>query len=254
VSHFKTQFGAYGAIARYLIVVPALAGLFIGAPLLAREFEHGTHRLAWTQSVTRQRWLLAKTLLLSLATAAAALALAGISMWWRQPFDNLEGRMSPARFDIEGVVVPAYAVFALALGVVAGLLLRRTIPAMSVALGVFVAVRLGVEKLLRPHYLAPLHRIATPGRPTYVSDWVLQNSFVDAVGLETFKLPEVSRVIDDALRLGAISFDAVKHLLLCRIEQRPARLDLENYPHLPTAQVATTAAADYLALLIQAAC
>ena len=55
--------------------------------------------------------------------------------------------------------------------------------------------------------------------------------------------------IDDALRMGTISFDAVKHLLLCRIEQRPARLDLENYPHLPLAQVATTAAADYLALL-----
>lgn len=67
--------------------------------------------------------------------------------------------------------------------------------------------------------------------------------------LETFKLAEVARAIDDALRTGTISFDAVKHLLLCRIEQRPARLDLENYPHLPTAQVATTAAADYLTLL-----
>ncbi len=72
--------------------------------------------------------------------------------------------------------------------------------------------------------------------------------------LETFKLPELSRAIDDALRLGAISFDAVKHLLLCRIEQRPARLDLENYPHLPTAQVATTAATDYLTLLSQGTC
>jgi transposase len=71
--------------------------------------------------------------------------------------------------------------------------------------------------------------------------------------LETFALPEVSRAIDDALRLPAISFDAVKHLLLCRIERRPARLDLENYPHLPAAQVATTAAADYLALLSQGA-
>ncbi len=67
--------------------------------------------------------------------------------------------------------------------------------------------------------------------------------------LETFALAEVERAIDDALRMGTISFDAVKHLLLCRIEQRPARLDLENYPHLPAAQVATTAAADYLALL-----
>ena len=69
--------------------------------------------------------------------------------------------------------------------------------------------------------------------------------------LETFALPDVARAIDDALRLGAISLDAVKHLLLCRIEHRPARLDLEHYPHLPTAQVATTVAADYLALLSQ---
>ena len=66
---------------------------------------------------------------------------------------------------------------------------------------------------------------------------------------ETFALVEVEQAIDDALRMGTISFDAVKHLLLCRIEHRPARLDLENYPHLPVAQVATTAAADYLTLL-----
>jgi hypothetical protein len=67
--------------------------------------------------------------------------------------------------------------------------------------------------------------------------------------LETFSMVEVTQAIEDALRMRAISFDAVKHLLLCRIEQRPPRLDLENYPHLPVAQVATTAAADYLELL-----
>src|SRR6476620_7316232 len=63
--------------------------------------------------------------------------------------------------------------------------------------------------------------------------------------LETFSRAEVSKPIEDALRMRAISFDAVKHLLLCRIEQRPPRLDLENYPHLPLAQVATTAVSDY---------
>lgn len=67
--------------------------------------------------------------------------------------------------------------------------------------------------------------------------------------LEIFAIAEVERAIEEALRLGAISFDAVKHLLLCQIERRPARLDLENYPHLPVAEVATTAAADYLILL-----
>jgi transposase len=77
-----------------------------------------------------------------------------------------------------------------------------------------------------------------------------KREFVQVLRLrETFGLAEVERAIEDALRMGTLSFDAVKHLLLCRIERRPARLDLENYPHLPLAQGATTAAADYLALL-----
>jgi hypothetical protein len=67
--------------------------------------------------------------------------------------------------------------------------------------------------------------------------------------LETFSLPEVEMAIVDALHLGTIGFDAVKDLLLCRIDQRPPRLDLENYPHLPLADVQTTQAADYMALL-----
>jgi transposase len=67
--------------------------------------------------------------------------------------------------------------------------------------------------------------------------------------LETFPLAEVTPAVEQALRLGTISYDAVKHLLLCWLEQRPPRLDLENYPHLPLAQVRTTQAADYMALL-----
>jgi transposase len=67
--------------------------------------------------------------------------------------------------------------------------------------------------------------------------------------LETFRVEEVSGAIQDALRLGTISFDAVKHLVLCRIERRPPRLNLIEYPHLPLPQVQTTQAADYLALL-----
>jgi hypothetical protein len=91
--------------------------------------------------------------------------------------------MSPTGFDVEGLVVPAYAVCALAFGILAGLVLRRTIPAMSVALGLFFAARLGVEKLLRPHYLAPLKRsVSGVGASPHVRDWVLQNSLVDAVG------------------------------------------------------------------------
>jgi transposase len=69
--------------------------------------------------------------------------------------------------------------------------------------------------------------------------------------METFSIAEVTRAIEDALQLGTLSFDAVKHLLLCRIEQRPPRLDMENYPHLPLAQVRTTQASDYMSLLVE---
>jgi len=71
--------------------------------------------------------------------------------------------------------------------------------------------------------------------------------------LETFSLEELTHAIDDALQLGTIGFDAVKHLLLCRIERRPPRLDMENYPHLPMAEVRTTQASDYMTLLEGAA-
>jgi len=67
--------------------------------------------------------------------------------------------------------------------------------------------------------------------------------------VETFALGEVTSAVEDALRLGAISFDAVRHLLLCRIERRPPRLDLANWPHLPMANVRTTQPGDYMALL-----
>jgi transposase len=71
--------------------------------------------------------------------------------------------------------------------------------------------------------------------------------------LETFELADVTHAIEDALRLGAISFDAVRHLLLCRIERRPPRLDMANWPHLPPARVRTTRAADYMSLLASSA-
>ena len=67
--------------------------------------------------------------------------------------------------------------------------------------------------------------------------------------LETFSLAEVAAAVRQALRFPAIAFDAVKHLLLCAIEQRPPRLDLDNYPHLPVAEVGMTRAADYQVLL-----
>ncbi len=67
--------------------------------------------------------------------------------------------------------------------------------------------------------------------------------------LETFSQQEVHAAVKDAIHLGALSFDAVRHLVLCRLEGRPPRLDLELYPYLPRVRVSTTAAGDYMTLL-----
>lgn len=83
-------------------------------------------------------------------------------------------------------------------------------------------------------------RLGKPGKREYVQVLRL---------LEDFPLDEVCAAVRDAIELGAIGFDAVKHLALCRLERRPPRLDLAQYPHLPAAHVATTVTADYLALL-----
>ena len=183
VRHFQSEYADQVLVVRYLVFLPVLVALFVGAPLLARELEHGTYRLAWTQGVTRRRWLLSQTLLLAVVAALGALALSAMVTWWRHPFDTLDGRMTPSRFEIEGLVVPAYTVFALAVGVLAGAVLKRTVPAMSAALLAFVAVRLTVGQFLRPHYVAAEHDTATGLTPTtHAHDWVLSNSLVDAVG------------------------------------------------------------------------
>ena len=183
LSHFSSEFGSRVQAARFLVILPALVGVLIGAPLLAREFEQGTFRLAWAQGISRRRWLLAKTLWLGLAVVLASVALALIAMWWRQPFDRVAGRMSPSGFDIEGLVVPAYGLFALTVGIFAGLLLRRSLAALALAGGIFVATRGCLELLLRPHYLPPLHRTASGlVAATRARDWIIDNTVVDAVG------------------------------------------------------------------------
>ena len=83
-------------------------------------------------------------------------------------------------------------------------------------------------------------RLGKPGKREYVQVLRL---------LEDFPLSDVAWAARQAVELGTISFDAVKHLLLCRIEQRPPRLDLTRYPHLPAAEVEQTSTTDYLSLL-----
>ncbi|HEX4435065.1 MAG TPA: hypothetical protein VH012_09540 [Acidimicrobiales bacterium] len=139
-----------------VLVVPLLVGMFWGAPLIARELETGTFRLAWTQSVTRRRWLAVKLGLVGLASAAVGGLLSLMVTWWFSPIDSInQNRFDPAAFGTHGFVAAGYALFAFALGATAGLLIRRTIPAMVVTLVGFIATRVLVTFGIRPHFMAP---------------------------------------------------------------------------------------------------
>jgi hypothetical protein len=146
----------YGVIA-LVLVAPALIGMFWGAPLIAHELETGTFRLAWTQSVSRSRWLLVKLGLVGLASFLAAGLLSLMATWWYSPLGKAHpDRFGGGNFGVHGLVPGGYALFAFALGVTAGLLLRRTLPAMAVTLVGFVAARFVVTDWVRAHYMSPV--------------------------------------------------------------------------------------------------
>ncbi|MDL4815060.1 ABC transporter permease [Actinomadura opuntiae] len=147
------------ALIAVVLLLPGLVGLFWGAPLISRELESGTYRLVWNQSVTRTRWLAVKLALVGLATTAvAALGSAAIT-WWSAPIDRSAAdelpRLSPLVFGARYIVPVGYAAFAFVLGVVVGMLVRRTVPAMVLTLAVFAAVQVAVPLLVRPHLLPP---------------------------------------------------------------------------------------------------
>lgn len=137
--------------------VPALIGIFWGAPLVAREFETGTFRLTWTQGISRTRWLAVKLGVVGAFSMIVAGLLSLMATWWSGPFDQAyQVRITPTVFHTSGIVPVGYAAFAFALGVTAGMIIRRTLPAMAVTLVLFAAVQLAVPVWVRPHLLPPV--------------------------------------------------------------------------------------------------
>jgi hypothetical protein len=137
--------------------VPLLPGLFWGAPAVAHELEAGTNQFAWTQSITRRRWLAVRTGWLLLAAAVLAGAVSAIVTWWSGPYNALTAdAFQVNHFDITDIVPVGYAIFAMALGISAGALLRRTLPALAVTLAGFAGLRAPTALWLRPHYLTPV--------------------------------------------------------------------------------------------------
>ncbi len=141
-----------------VIGFPILAGVFWGAPLVSRELEAGTHRVAWTQSVTRTRWLLPR-LGLVLGAAAVTAGLASFALtWWASPIDSAQGgRLQPGVYLARGIVPVGYALLAVAVGVLLGAVMRRTVPAMATTFAVVAGVMLTFSLWVRPHLLPPAH-------------------------------------------------------------------------------------------------
>ena len=151
-----------------LQVVPALIGAFVGAPVLARELETGTFRYAWTQGFGRWRWTLAKLVALGVVVTVAAAAISRLFSWYYQPYIATrelrrwaliipqQSPFSSALFDLRGVSFATWTLVAFAIGVLAGLLIRRVVPAIVATLAVYAGLALAAANLLRPHYLAPL--------------------------------------------------------------------------------------------------
>ena len=172
-------------------LVPLLAGLFWGAPLIARETERGTHRLAWTQSISRGRWLTVKLVAFVGAAVLAAAVVSLLLAWWLRPYEQLiavnaggnVNRMTPGIFDLSGTVPGACALFAFALGTAAGALFRRTLPAMVVTLGGYVALWLPLRSE-RYRFIAPLTAHGPFGStpPVPLSAYVMGKSYSDAAG------------------------------------------------------------------------
>jgi hypothetical protein len=204
VNHLPLLFGTA------LVAVPAIIGIFWGAPLLTRELEPGTHRLAWTQGVTRTRWLVVNLVVIGLAAMAAAGLFSLLVTWSASPIDAVNMNwLQPAVFSERGIVPVGYAAFAFTLGVTAGMLIRRTVPAMAVTLAIFTATAFAM-RAVRQYLIAPNHLIApitalasasitmSPGGTGQMSvtgavdlpgAWILGNDVINAAGHAVESIP-----------------------------------------------------------------
>ncbi len=205
-----------------ILAAPALVGIFWGAPLIAREFETRTFSLAWTQSITRARWLVVKLALTGLAAMLVTEAFGLLYAWWAYPISRAidlggaqswqfpgvfsQGRLSYVIFASHGVAPLGYAAFGFALGTATGAVIRRAVPAIAITLAIFAAVQVAMPLWVRPHLLPPdrtvvagpsfveaarvnlgnLSASAVPGQP---GAWILASGGTDAAGRPVSAIP-----------------------------------------------------------------
>jgi len=173
---------------------PAIIGVFWGAPLITREIEARTLPLTWNQSVTRTRWLAVKLSFVGLGAMATAGLFSLMLTWWSSLMDStLEipyghrlsfERLGPVLFATRDTAPVGYAAFAFALGVTAGMLIRRTVSAMAATLGVFAAVQFAWPNWIRPHLIPPVRTIV-PLNPANIIEVPLRNNIMTVHAVPT---------------------------------------------------------------------
>jgi hypothetical protein len=184
IGSFNSRFDSLNSLIAWLTLVPGLIGVLLAAPLVL-ELEHRTYRLAWTQSISRARWLAGKLGLALAVALGASLVFMLLVTWWRAPIVRLEGRMDQSVFDSEGTVVFGYTLFALGLAAAVGVVWRRAVASLVVGfVGYFVA-RVFVDAWLRQRLLSPLtttyHVLAgSPSRLDHA--WILKEFPSDGSG------------------------------------------------------------------------
>jgi hypothetical protein len=188
-----------------LHAVPPVIGAFVGAPVLARELETGTFRYAWTQGFGRWRWALAKLVPLAIMVATAAGALSVLLSWYYRPYlanRNLflpeVSPLSSGLFDLRGIAFAGWTLAAFAIGALAGMLIRRLVPAIAATLAVYAGLAFAAGAYLRHHYLAPLiakNVFDAPASTLVVSRWwskagvtVSQSKFDQQINAMFFRL------------------------------------------------------------------
>jgi hypothetical protein len=186
IDSFGNSFSSLQILILPLVLLPALLGAFVGAPLIARELEHGTHRFLWTQGITRRRWLgYMAGAALGLALVAGALYSLIAAAWLDLTNKVTDDRFSQM-YDFQGLMPIAAGVFAVAVGISCGLIIRRTLPAMIATIGIFIVVRLTTAIVLRPHFAAARTLVTEfgPDDPLRgTGAWVLSRDTVTADGL-----------------------------------------------------------------------
>jgi len=152
------QSGGAQTVSSLMFALPVLLGAFAGAPLLAREFETGTYRFAWTQGAGRTRWAVSTLVLPAAALTAATGAFTALFYWYFRPFlaDGQVSEMLPLAFALLGVAFAAWTLFAFALSAFFGAVFRRTLPTIAITLVVYIALAIGTGTAIRQHYTTPV--------------------------------------------------------------------------------------------------